>query len=89
MNQFNLNKASPLMRRQSALVMMSNRRLMSSQYRQPVRQGGISKGLVATLVIAAAGFAYYKRTIDEKSKCHHVDIHANVSDASGFRILQR
>lgn len=56
------------MRRQSALMMMNNRRLMSSQYRQPVRQGGISKGLVATLVIAAAGFAYYKRTIDEKSK---------------------
>ena len=57
------------MRRQPALAMMNNRRLMSSQYhRQPVRQGGVSKGLVATLVIAAAGFAYYKSTVDEKSK---------------------
>lgn len=54
------------MRRQSA-IMMNNRRLMSTQNHQ-VRKGGISKGLVATLVIAAAGFVYYKRTVDEKSK---------------------
>ena len=54
------------MRRQSA-IMMNNRRLMSTQTHQ-VRQGGINKGLVAALVVAAAGFTYYRRTVDEKSK---------------------
>ncbi|CEP09585.1 hypothetical protein [Parasitella parasitica] len=64
MYQFNFNKPSPLMRRQSAIV--RNRRLASSLHNQQVRQGGVSKGLVASLLVAAAAFAYYKRNADEQ-----------------------